>query len=242
MTKTKAHVLVTRPDPQGRVLTNQLLEQAFDATFAPLFSYQSTSLDNQTPCADIFIFVSRAAVEFAHEQIPLSCWNGKLFIGVGKATAQCIEACGVKAISPELQNSEGILSLPQLTQVAEQKIVIVRGDEGRELLYQALSARQANVSYLQSYSRLWQTFPKQIANQWQAQGINFIICTSVAMLEKMAKLLISTDNYWQESCTWVVASPRIYQKAKQLALKNIVLANGASNHDLLSACQNGSNL
>lgn len=241
MTKRNANILVTRPLPKGRELVSLLEDQGMQACEAPLFAYQAYPLASTTPSADIFIFVSVAAVEYAHTQQPIDSWQASQFIGVGRATKLALAKLGISAISPTEQNSEGVLSLNALNQVQDKRIVIVRGDKGRELMFDTLTNRGANVSYLQSYQRLWRTFSQPITNQWRQDGINFIICTSVAMLEKMANLLVTSDNYWQKSCTWVVASSRIYEKAKQLELTHIILANGASNQELVLACQNGSN-
>ncbi|QOL26302.1 uroporphyrinogen-III synthase [Thalassotalea sp. LPB0316] len=241
MTKHKPHVLVTRPEPKGRELTALFIKHGYKARFEPLFDYQAHALATEKPQADIAIFISQAAVEFAQQQSAINRWQVTTFIAVGQATQLALEKLGISAISPDQQNSEGMLALPALSQVDNKSIIIIRGDEGRELLFEQLVARGAKVTYLQSYQRLWRTFPSQMAQQWHQEGINFIICTSVAMLEKMAKLLVTTDNYWQRSCIWVVASARIYAKAKQLELTHIILAKGASNQDLLTACQNGSN-
>ena len=241
MTKVNANILVTRPLPKGRELARLLESQGMQACEAPLFSYQAYPLTTAKPSADIFIFVSVAAVECAHAQQPIDSWQASQFIAVGQATKLALASIGIEAISPTEQNSEGVLSLHALSQAQDKRIIIVRGDTGRELMFDTLVERGANVSYLQSYQRLWRTFSQAITNQWRQDGINFIICTSVAMLEKMANLLVTSDNYWQRSCTWVVASSRIYEKAKQLELTHIVLANGASNQELMLACQNGSN-
>lgn len=241
MIKPNPHVLVTRPDPKGRELVSLLQQQGIKARFEPLFAYKPTPLTTSFPQADIAIFVSQAAVELANAQVPISRWQVTLFIAVGKATQETLKRLGVSAVTPLQQNSEGVLALDELAHVDTKDIIIVRGENGRELMFDELTKRGAQVKYLQSYLRLWRTFQPQIAQQWHDEGINFIICSSVAILEKMAKLLVTTDNYWQRSCTWVVASSRIYAKAKQLELTHIILAKGASNQELLEACQNGSN-
>ena len=62
-------------------------------------------------------------------------------------------------ISPPLRfDSEALLELPQLTDVNGRRVIIFRGDGGRELLGETLAARGASVEYVSCYRRgrpLW---------------------------------------------------------------------------------------
>ncbi|MFW2084049.1 uroporphyrinogen-III synthase, partial [Acinetobacter guillouiae] len=62
---------------------------------------------------------------------------------VGKKTAQRLLDYGVESHVPEVETSEGMLSLPLFNQVKELKrIAIWRGEGGRQFMMQQCQARQ----------------------------------------------------------------------------------------------------
>jgi uroporphyrinogen-III synthase len=75
---------------------------------------------------------------------------------VGEATAQALRNSGIaQVISPsERHDSEALLGLPQLQVVKGQKIVVFRGEGGREHLKEVLEARGAKVAYAKCYARV----------------------------------------------------------------------------------------
>ncbi|MGZ8257077.1 MAG: uroporphyrinogen-III synthase, partial [Gallionella sp.] len=57
-------------------------------------------------------------------------------------------------IAPTLQSdSEALLALPELREMHGQRVMILRGDGGRELLGDTLQARGASVEYASCYQR-----------------------------------------------------------------------------------------
>lgn len=247
MSKNNLNVLITRPEIQGRVLVTKLAEQGINACSEPMFDYQlNISSENlhslfhvQQPTT--VIFVSTAAVEFAHQAIPLSKWPIKTAIAVGTATQKLLQTMGITAICPQTHNTEGMLALEPLQQVADQQIFIVRGDGGRELLAQSLTKQGAKVTYIESYQRVWRSFNSEISKDWQQRQINCIVVTSIAILEYTLQLLANRESYWREQCLWVVASERIAQHAHQAGLVQVINADGASDQAIMTALsQNGS--
>jgi len=243
MPNNRTQVLITRPDKAGRVLAQQLESIGINARCQPFFDYlpfaskeTTTKLIEQSPQA-IIIFVSVAAVEFAHQTFNFSHWPQKSIIAVGDATKTALKNLGVNAISPELHTSEGLLTLDALheTKANNQTIIIVRGDGGREHLAQQLNLRGANIHYLESYKKVWLPLTQNHVRQWKNQQINCIVITSNALLESIVHLIKNSDSYWQTTCLWVVASSRIAKRAKELGLENIVNANGANDQAMLSA-------
>lgn len=243
MPNNRTQVLITRPDKAGRVLAQQLKSVGIDAWCQPFFDYlpfankeKTQKLIKQNPQA-IIIFVSVAAVEFAHHTVNFSHWQQKIIIAVGDATKTALKNLGVNAISPELHTSEGLLTLDALheTKTNNQTIIIVRGDGGREHLAQQLNLRGANIHYLESYQKVWLPLTQNHVRQWKNQQINCIVITSNALLESIVHLIKNSDSYWQTTCLWVVASSRIAKRAKELGLENIVNANGANDQAMLSA-------
>ena len=246
MLNSKTHVLITRPEKTGRVLAQQLKSIGISAWCNPLFDYQPLSDENTTrtliekyPQA-VVIFVSVAAVEFAHRTFDLSYWQQKTIIAVGSATKTALKQSGVDAISPEVHTSEGLLTLSALDErnIIHQDIIIVRGDGGREHLAEQLNNRGANVHYLESYQKVWLPLTQNPVQEWKNKQINCIVVTSNALLESIIGLINSADSDWKNTCLWIVASERIARRAKQLGLLNIVNANGANDQAIISAINN----
>jgi len=246
-------VLITRPEAKAQQLALLLNEQDITNTCQALFDYQpyaSTQATNTAlQSADILIFVSVAAVEFAHASSPflvnsLPKGSSQLFIAVGNATKQALLALGItQVLSPPQQqeHSEGLLKLTELAHVRNKKVVIFRGNGGREHIANCLIQRGADVSYIESYQRVWRTLPKNIATQWQAQQINCIVITSNDILLALIKYLTSatdnTDNYWQTQCLWIVVSERIEQNAKDLGLIHVMNTQSANSQILCKTLQ-----
>lgn len=229
-----------------------LKQQGIACVNQALFDYQALATSNTSKTlltgVDIIIFVSAAAVEFAHLSINAKNWQFGQVFAVGKATKKALQSLGVShIITPNQENSEGLLALPALIQdITGKTITIVRGDGGREHLADTLIGRGAKVSYLESYQRVWRVLAKDISKQWHQQQINCIVITSNAILEKLVQLVLSPDeqsthqplaDYWRKKCVWVVASKRIADKAKELGLVNIVTSAGASEHELTETLQ-----
>jgi len=246
-------VLITRPEAKAQQLASLLNEHDISNTSQALFDYQayaSTQATNTAlKSADILIFVSVAAVEFAHASSPfpvnsLQKTPSQLFFAVGNATKQALLAIGItQVLSPPQQqeHSEGLLKLPELAHVKNKKVVIFRGNGGREHIANGLIQRGANVSYIESYQRVWRTLPKNIATKWQAQQINCIVVTSndilLALIKYLSGATDNTNNYWQTQCLWVVVSKRIEQNAKDLGLTRVMNTHSASSQILCETLQ-----
>jgi len=251
-------VLITRPEVKAQQLASLLNEQGIANTSQALFDYQpyasAKEISTALKSADILIFVSVAAVEFAHttsalhfhsiESNSLENNSSQIIFAVGNATKQALKAIGVtQVLSPpsKQEHSEGLLKLAELADVNDKKVVIFRGNGGREHIANCLRQRGAKVCYLESYQRVWRTLPKNIAEQWQEQQINCIVVTSndilLALLKYLASATDNTDNYWKTQCLWVVVSERIEQNAKALGLTHVINTQSASSQILCDTLQ-----
>ena len=241
MSNNKLKVLITRPETSGRALAQQLKKHKINSLCEPLFDYQvlaspysTQQLVENYPQA-IVIFVSVAAVEYAHQSYALSYWQNKRVIAVGEKTQQALAKQKIVAQTPPLQCSEGLLELPLLKEVNNQDIIIVRGDGGRAHLAEQLAIRGATIHYLESYKKIWRSFTTEMAQQWQKDEINCIVVTSNAILERVLALINNSTSYWKNTCLWIVASNRIKNHAIELGLSHVVNANGANDDAIITA-------
>lgn len=152
---------------------------------------------------------------------------------VGRSTAQLIAPAVMenKVFVAEPENSEGILALECLQVVADQNIVLLKGQNGRDIIARTLYKREAKLSELNVYQRVANMSVIQ-AFAFERSQIKCIIATSV----EIAELLVSTiDKTWLQSCQWIVASERIKDYANTQGIQHIVVSQGASNKALVDS-------
>jgi uroporphyrinogen-III synthase len=192
-------VLVTRPAPQAAALA-----QAIQAAGGAAFVFPALAIAAVPPEAlsaplvrlreaDIAIFISPSAAQFGMAAILA---GGGLspsteILAVGPGTARALQAQGIRAvITPDGQDSEALLALRQLADVAGKRVVIVRGVGGRPLLADTLAARGAQVDFLECYRRaLPRADVAPLLARWQAGGIDAVTVTSAETLANLATLL-----------------------------------------------------
>ncbi|PKO73224.1 MAG: uroporphyrinogen-III synthase, partial [Betaproteobacteria bacterium HGW-Betaproteobacteria-17] len=136
-------VLVTRPPRQAVALAQAIRAAGGEAFVFPALEVEALPLDalNEPLArlaeADIAIFISPNAAQFGMAAIRA---GGTLpeaveVCAVGPGTARALQAQGVGGvITPDGQDSEALLALPQLNAVAGKRVVIVRGVGGRARL------------------------------------------------------------------------------------------------------------
>ncbi len=191
-------VLVTRPAGQAAALGDGLRAAGFTPLYLPTLAIEATdptaatmALRAALPC-DLAIFISANAVQHA---LPVIAAAGGLPVGcrlaaVGPASARALAAAGfADVLLPEARfDSEGLLALPPLQQVAGQRVVIFRGQGGRTLLADTLAARGADVRAVACYRRVAAGDSAQL-KAWLAQGaIAALTATSRASIDSLLAL------------------------------------------------------
>lgn len=158
-------VLVTRPREQSERFMARVVELGGRAWWLPTLEIgppaDRAALDAVLAglaACDWAIFISPTAVAWswpaieAHGGLP-----ARLRVAaVGRGSARELLARGVaEVLAPagERSDSESLLALPDLSDLAGQRVVIFRGEGGRELLAEALAARGARVGHAVCYRR-----------------------------------------------------------------------------------------
>lgn len=237
-----ALVLITRPAGKADNLLASLDDAGIAYTYQPLITTQQVQLKAKDiqllQQAELIIFVSVSAVtslQHQLQQVPFNC----PVIAVGETTASVLSRwLHCEVVVPEDQRSEGILALPQLQQVQDKLIVIVRGNSGRELMKQTLQGRGANIRYVQSYSRVPLPLDgKMLCWQWQEQQIRCIVVTSNEILQQLFALAPIEQHSWLQHQYWIMVSPRMRDNALALGImaEKIILADNANDQALLAA-------
>jgi len=173
---------------------------------------------------DLVVFVSPSAVRVALRATPP--WPPRLAAAVGAGTRRELEQAGAgKIIAPASgADSESLLAMPELEHMTGKRVLIVRGDEGRALLGESLSARGARVEYAACYRRVR---PRRDA---RALGrIDGLVIGSAQALDNFiamggAQLLASTPLF--------VPHERIAHHARGHGAREVVVA-GAGDEQLI---------
>jgi len=192
---------------------------------------------------DRVIFVSPNAVE--HGLALMDGANGRqtraALMAVGASTAAALTRAGFNAVlCPDgSASSEALLALPELQGdgLAGSRILIVRGEGGRELLGATLSKRGARVQYAEVYRRARPTTDgSELAHRGRHGGIDTIVITSVQGLENLFALLGEGAIGWLRKAGYVVASERLAARVHAMGIVDpSVIAAGADDEALIEA-------
>jgi uroporphyrinogen-III synthase len=198
MTQGLAHrtVLVTRPPQQAAALAQAIQTAGGTAFVFPALEIEAVpAAALSEPLAhlakaDLVIFISPNAAQYGMAAIGKLPASAQCF-AVGPGTARALAGHGVsEVVTPDGQDSEALLALPHLHDVAGKHVVIVRGVGGRTLLADTLRQRGATVHYLECYRRVRpQADAAALLAQWQTGGIDAVTVTSAETLHNLAALL-----------------------------------------------------
>jgi uroporphyrinogen-III synthase len=187
---------------------------------------------------DIAIFISPNAVLWGLKLSPeQKLPSGVALVAVGKRTAQTLAESGypVDVVPESSFDSEGLLETPELKAVAGKRILILRGNGGRELLGEALVERGAQVDYAEVYRRACPaTDPAPLLYRWR-DDVDVVTVTSNILLDNLFTLLGEEGRPLLQQTPMIVVSERMRQHARDLGCREVYLARSADEQDLLEA-------
>lgn len=215
-------VWVTRPEHQAEPLCKLIEAQGGKTVRLPLLSIKPP----QDPAAarrllaragdfDWVIFTSINAVQGSVAQAPAAArWPAKR-VCIGAGTSRALDAAGLgKGLAPDGgSSSEDVLALPPLQNMRGQRVLIVKGEGGRDLLPRVLGNRGALVEQVEVYRRVpAEIKPRQL--ETLVSDIDAIIVTSGEALEHLAGLASQRSAVF--AAQLVVPSRRVVQLAQDL--------------------------
>ncbi|HEY6897361.1 MAG TPA: uroporphyrinogen-III synthase, partial [Rhodocyclaceae bacterium] len=184
------HIVITRPAGQAAHLAQRLADLGAAPVLFPVLAIHDVvdaaplreaaiRLDGY----DIAVFVSPNAVDkslavvLAHRAWP----KGLLAATVGHSSEQALARHGItRVVAPRDRfDSEALLELSELQQVKGRKVVVFRGDGGRDLLGDTLRARGATVDYVTCYRRAKPDLdPAPLMKLWTDHALDAVTLTS----------------------------------------------------------------
>ena len=214
-------VLVTRPVHQAENLCRLLEARGAHSLRLPLLSIEPlanpaavTRLLDSALTWNGWIFTSRNAVDYAR-RCHRGPWCARLY-AVGAATLAALESSGLSAGTPvRAFSSEALLELPELQPVQGQRLLIVTGEQGLDVLAASLRARAATVEIAEVYRRL--PMPYDEARVLSAlRGTDAIVITSGEALQHLWRLTPESSHATLQKKVLVVPSARVVEQASAL--------------------------
>lgn len=224
-------VLVTRPAAQADTLValiercgGQAVRFPVLEILDPVDSGALLRIVDRLEDFDLAVFISPNAVNKAMNVIrsrrllpahlKLAC--------VGRGSARELARFGCEnVIAPAGKfDSEALLEMPALSQVAGWHIVIFRGDGGRETLGETLQRRGAHVEYAECYRRgkpHVDTTP--LMRRWARGDIDIVSVTSTQALRNLYDLVGKLGQQWLVKTPIVVVSERTAAACCELGFK-----------------------
>ncbi|WP_435627553.1 uroporphyrinogen-III synthase [Candidatus Ferrigenium straubiae] len=234
-------IAVTRPREQAAQLVRRIQEAGGIPLLFPLLDIapaaDPAALHEQISRLaqfDLAIFISPNAVRYgmaailAADGLP----SNLKIAAVGQGSAKALRELGVAEVIVPLENfdSEGLLALPELQNVAGRRVLIFRGDGGRKLLGETLKACGAAVEYAACYRR---SRPQQDIAVLLDAAPDAITVTSSEALEYLWQMLGEARG---RACDLplFVPHPRIAELAQRQGWR-WVLPSGSGDDGLMSA-------
>jgi uroporphyrinogen-III synthase len=239
------HIVVTRPAGQASHLAEALRDFGAHPILFPVLTI--LDIENPKPLLDIAlrldefqiaIFVSPNAVRKALNAILAHrAWPSLLPAAtIGESSEAELRQHGiVNVLAPKGRfDSEALLELPALTDVAGKRIVIFRGDGGRELLGEALTARGAEVSYVACYRRGRPTQDAAVLlKHWEDGKLDALTVTSSEGLRNLYDMVGKLGQAWLRKTPLFVPHARIAEQAESLGL-GLVRQTGPGDNGLIA--------
>ena len=235
-------VIVTRPQEQAQVLENALSALGADVICIPglviLPTVDEWAIKQQFQDLDGYqhlIFTSVNAVQFGMQWID-RYWPqwpvGVYCYSVGPGTASALTEHHIHSQLPQQFSSEGLLALPALQGIKDQRVLIVKGHGGRTLLKETLQERGAQVSCVDVYSRVCPEPEPGAVTQldvWLAENNPIVLLlSSVDVLENLKIQLASSWNNLKKAFVLVI-SERIAQRVRLEGFTQVSVSPGPGN-------------
>ena len=224
-------VMVTRPAHQAHRLCELLEAEGAIPVLFPVL--EIVDPEDTAPARDVIarlaefdlaIFISPNAVSRAlnlinaqgglPSQLPL--------VTIGRGSARELRA--VTGREPDICppgrfDSEALLALPAMQNVSGKRIVIFRGEGGRELLADTLRQRGAEVEYADVYRRTRpQPDLERLRRDWARHGMDFICVTSGEGLRNLFEMVGPLVQTWLRQTQLVVVNERLTDIARELGI------------------------
>jgi len=219
-------LLNTRPAAQAQTLTH-LVQAAggqalacptIEIDFLPIEGSARSQMQELLGACDKAIFVSVNAVQGLLRQ--QAYWPARLpaLYAIGRATLQAGREHGLamQTVEGERYDSEALLERADLYALSGQRVLLIKGEGGRDKLEQTLRERGAQVDSLVLYRRAAKPLSRTAWSQFSQSRQPIVLASSLTGLAYLMSALeqaqssqsvrVNTDQAWSE---WVKKQPLV---------------------------------
>lgn len=232
-------IVVTRPAQQARELAEMIHAAGGEAMLFPVLEIHD--VEDLKPLLavvarldefDLAVFISPNAVNkamnliTAHRALPPAL----LCAAIGRGGVKELAHFGVtNAIAPARRfDSEALLELPELQEMRGKRVVIFRGEGGRELLGDTLKARGARVEYAECYRRGMPNLDAApLLKAWAGNELDAVTVTSSEGLRNFNEMIGALGRQGLRKTPVFVPHPRIAEVARELGLARVIVTEPA---------------
>ncbi|GGP25712.1 uroporphyrinogen-III synthase [Silvimonas amylolytica] len=239
-------VWVTRPTAQAEGLMACLREAGAQPVALPLLEIAPTAdpaaLDialAELDHADLVIFVSPSAMDAVMMRRG-NAWPARVPVAVvGPGSVRRAQALGmVDIISPAARfDSEGLLAEPRMQALAGRKVLLFRGDGGRDVLPKALSDRGARLHVVSAYRRLPPAFDSARLGAELDAGCDGVIVSSSEAAHYLFTQFEASYCKRLQSVLYFTPHPRIAAALAEHGATRIVATDAGDAGIVTSLCR-----
>ena len=245
-------LLLTRPAEESAALAQVLAERGIFSSSLPLLKIEALvpGVEQRAVIEQIGTYCAVMVVSKPAARLGLSLLDqysvkhqaSQPWFSVGAATGQIIADAGLQVHYPASgDDSEALLDMAQLQQaiahVQNPRVLIMRGEDGRELLADRLRSQGVVVDYLALYRRtLPQYAPAALPELVSRERLNALVISSG---QGLSNLLLLAGERWKalSKLPLFVPSPRVAEMASAAGAETVVDCRGANAAALLAALQ-----
>ena len=225
-------VVVTRPSSLAQGLAGLIEAAGGRAYLFPAIEIEPLPAAAPSGRLDMAVFISPTAVREGLKYLaPLP--PPARVVALSRGTRRELERHGVAGAlaAEEGADSEALLALPGLRQVAGQRIAVFRGENGRSLLGDTLRSRGAKVEYVECYRRVRpRSDPAPLVAAWRAGKVHAV---TVSSAQGLANLFAMLDGELLRSLPLFVPHARVADEARRLGARE-ALAAGPADDEMLA--------
>jgi uroporphyrinogen-III synthase len=237
-------VLVTRPEQQATPLCSLLEAQGAITLRLPAIEIRPCGDEctaktrvGALDAFDLIVFTSANAVRFGSALLEQR--RDLKLAAIGPATARALHQSGYQvAVQPEVGfDSEALLMHPRLVQISGQRILLIKGSNGRAFLEQEFVRRGALVVSVDVYERT----PAQpsvaelarVRSDIESSRLHVVTATSLDIGTRLLDMLPRAEFH---KLHWLVPGERVAAALRRRGLQAPLLtATSADDQDLVAA-------
>ena len=237
------HVVLTRAESDAKRQLDLLSKRGFTATALPLLAIEpvivASAVTAELEQADVVIFTSANAVTHGLNYVLDACRRKSTkVLAVGRKTRELLCDNGIDASSPDREDSEGLLELLASTGVDSprlpNRIALIKGEGGRDLISSVLSEQGLSVVEVNCYRRVWPSVARRtVTDALDSPESRYIHVASGETLSRLEELCVLYGVSVHEKHTVILPSDRVENEARELGWQSRIVAAGASDDALL---------